>query len=144
MAAYTDADGQIAGINVHFLVDNGATVSLLSTDKFGEIESSQRPKLDHRPLKIAMAVGRGLQIVGMFKTNIGIGQSEIPTTVQIPGEGVLGMNFMKTANCEIDLHNLSLKHSSHVDSSVHSLIRHRGHHDRCRMLSRKCLPFRST
>jgi len=29
-------------------------------------------------------------------------------------------------------------------STFHSLIRHRGHHDGCRMGSRKCLPFRST
>jgi len=29
-------------------------------------------------------------------------------------------------------------------STFYSLIRHRRHHDRCRMWSRKCLPFRST
>jgi len=31
-----------------------------------------------------------------------------------------------------------------VMSTFHSLIRHKGHHDGCRMRSRKCLPFRRT
>jgi len=29
-------------------------------------------------------------------------------------------------------------------STFHSLIRQRGHHDGCRMRSKKCLPFRGT
>jgi len=37
-----------------------------------------------------------------------------------------------------------LGHDIVVMSTFHSLIRHRGHHDECRMRSRKCLPFRST
>jgi len=31
-----------------------------------------------------------------------------------------------------------------VVSTFHSMIRHRGHRDVCRMRNRKCLPFRST
>jgi len=35
-------------------------------------------------------------------------------------------------------------HDNVVMSEFHSVIRHREHHDGCRMRSRKCLPFRST
>jgi len=38
----------------------------------------------------------------------------------------------------------SVGHDSVVMSTFHSLIRHRGHHDGCRMRSRIRLPFRST
>jgi len=38
----------------------------------------------------------------------------------------------------------SVGHGSVVMSTFHSLIRHMGNHDECRMRSRKCLPFRST
>jgi len=31
-----------------------------------------------------------------------------------------------------------------VMSTFHSLVRHRGHHDGCRMRNKECLPFRST
>jgi len=38
----------------------------------------------------------------------------------------------------------SLSHDIVVMSTFRSLIRHRGHHDGCRMRCRKFLPFRST
>jgi len=38
----------------------------------------------------------------------------------------------------------SVGHDIVVTSTFHSWIWHRGHHDGCRMRSRKCLPFRST
>jgi len=38
----------------------------------------------------------------------------------------------------------SVGHDIVVMSTIHSLIRHRGHHDGCRMRSRKCFPCRST
>jgi len=38
----------------------------------------------------------------------------------------------------------SVGHDIVVMSTFHSLMRHRGRHDGCRMLSRICLPFRST
>jgi len=38
----------------------------------------------------------------------------------------------------------SVGHAIVVMSTFHSLIRHRGHRDWCRMRSRKCLPFRNT
>jgi len=38
----------------------------------------------------------------------------------------------------------SIGHDIVVMSTFYSLIRHSWHHDRYRMRSRKCLPFRST
>lgn len=94
------------------LVDTGANVTILSKKFVHDFT----PELVHRiePVNINLitATGESSPFLGQLNVDIGLGSKFYPHSVliaDIPGEGILGMDFLLTHNCDVLLSKNKLK-----------------------------------
>ncbi|CAG2215679.1 unnamed protein product [Mytilus edulis] len=89
-----------------FLIDTGATVTLVSHALFYRIQKNERPELEPITQVIISANGTELSIAGKGMFCIEIGQDKFiveALAADISIDGILGLDFMKKNNCKIDL-----------------------------------------
>jgi predicted aspartyl protease len=99
--------GRIGETNVNFLVDTGASCSLISNTVYRKInaaEDQQLGKLTDR--KFQLADGRPLAAQGKLKVNIQLGPVVVTHEIivaNISDEGIIGYDFLKAHECRIDI-----------------------------------------
>ena len=91
-----------------FVVDTGATVSLISKRLFYAIPTVERPALSQIRQTVLPANGTALSIEGKGVFSIQLAscgkKSELMVT-DLSADGILGMDFLKQTGCQIDLVN---------------------------------------
>ncbi|CAG2215715.1 unnamed protein product [Mytilus edulis] len=100
-----------------FLIDTGATVTLVSHALFYRIQKKERPELEPITQVIISANGTELSIAskGMFCIEIGQDKFIVEALVaDISIDGILGLDFMKKNNCKIDLQQETLQCKSNT------------------------------
>jgi hypothetical protein len=96
---------RIKNTRAKFVLDTGSCVTILSYEKYSQIEPSIRPPLQEAEINLATADDSPLKVYGQCDVNLGIlSRRETFFTVivaDIQVEGLLGMDFIRYFNCEI-------------------------------------------
>ena len=99
-------DALVEGTKIRFLVDTGASLSLLSSAKIGDIPLTSTRKLEDVQQKVLDAGGNRLNTTGkgFFSVSLGNIQTDLEFVVaDISVEGILGMDFLQKNDCVIDI-----------------------------------------
>ncbi|XP_062568971.1 uncharacterized protein LOC134231056 [Saccostrea cucullata] len=87
----------VQGVKAKFLVDTGATVTLVSETLYRKLPASVRPKLHEVNQIIMSANGTALSVHGKAEFNIGIDQLTYhneAVVANLKADGILGLDFM--------------------------------------------------
>ncbi len=105
--------GRVNGVLVDFLVDTGATVTIISTETFWKINRNQPTTLKPTKRKCYNVNGLAVDFKGKMTTSINFGnigrQQEIIVANITTDEAILGANFLKRNNCDVILSRQILK-----------------------------------
>lgn len=109
-------DVNVQGEKAKFLVDTGATVTLVSETLYKKLPASVRPKLHEVNQTIMSANGTALCVHGKAEFNIGIDQLTYhneAVVANLKADGILGLDFMKRNHCKVDVSNEVLDVNGH-------------------------------
>ncbi|XP_071136893.1 uncharacterized protein [Mytilus edulis] len=98
----------INGIPAKFLIDTGATVSLVSDTLFEKLKSRDRLSLRQVTQEIIAANGESLKIIGKALFSVKLGSLHTVIEGVIAGlsvDAILGLDFLKTNGCKVDSGN---------------------------------------
>ena len=101
-------DGVVEGMAVRFLVDTGASVTMLKSSIYEELPDAKRIPLEGEDRRMLLADGSTLPFTGRGKFAIGVGPSSAVHEVllaDIEVDGILGMDFLRAQQCELRLEN---------------------------------------
>ena len=104
--------GDGRGEPVHFLVDTGASTSVLSLTTYDRMPQEHRPPLKPTTMRLAGVTGNALQIAGAIEVNLvfdGIVVLADILVVDIPVEAILGQDILMEHQGKLDLSNLTLR-----------------------------------
>ena len=104
--------GDGRGEPVHFLVDTGASTSVLSLTTYDRMPQEHRPPLKPTTMRLAGVTGNALQIAGAIEANLvfdGIVVLADILVVDIPVEAILGQDILMEHQGKLDLSNLTLR-----------------------------------
>jgi predicted aspartyl protease len=98
--------GYIGDTSIEFLVDTGASCTLISEEIYDKLlqDGNCKPKKISKSLK--MADGTPLPVRGKLEADIKMGDVEVTHEVigaKINDQGILGYDFMKLHNCLVDV-----------------------------------------
>ena len=121
----------IHNLNLNFLVDTGATISLLRPEKYYAIPEDKRPPSEPYTTKIRMGDGASINALGCAIFPPNIGRSLMPqkmVVANIEVAGVLGYDFLYENGVDINVREGSLsKHGitikSHIESKLPAVFR---------------------
>jgi hypothetical protein len=101
----------INGTPAKFLIDTGATISLLADSLFEKSKSSCKPRIQQVTQDIVAANGQPLKVTGKGTFAIKIGDFYTPIEgiiANLSVEGILGLDFLITNGCTVDVKNVFL------------------------------------
>ena len=131
----------VHGLNIKFLIDTGATLSILHPDKYYEIPESHRPPLQPYPLKLRMRDGalrstRGCAVIPIVFNGQLLPQKMVVADIDVAG--ALGYDFLYEKAVSINVRDGSLalngnKRKCELESNLPSVFRvtlseRNGHH----------------
>ena len=96
----------VGGIETSLLIDTGATISLLSRVLFETLSNDNKYEIKGVSEPILSANGTPMDVLGQTEVSITIGESTFQQMVVIADfnmDGVIGLDFMKTNDCIIDV-----------------------------------------
>ena len=96
---------------VHFILDTGAAVSLLNIDTWNKIKGTSTLVPWTNPGLVGVN-GTQLKVSGKTKLQLKLGEQLYPLEVVVADlrtEGILGLDFLETNKCAIDLLNGSIR-----------------------------------
>ena len=99
-------DGYIQGRTLSFLVDTGASVTLISTGVYHQIAIDKRPPLVAVDVQMETADGKTIPCLGkgMFDLQVeGIAVKHEVWVAEITPKGILGLDFLSHNNCNLNL-----------------------------------------
>ena len=89
-------NGKISNQRVKFLIDTGASVTILNYKKYLEIPPENRPSISNANINLFTADKSPLTVYGKIKTDLGVFQytnTEFEVILaDIHGDGLLGMD----------------------------------------------------
>ena len=103
--------GHVEGTPINFLIDTGATVTVLSFAAFERIPSSRRPALQRTNTKVSGVGGSSLDIAGMAEMTLvfeGVPIIHKVIVIDIQMDAILGQDIMLSHHCRLDLSKLTL------------------------------------
>ena len=98
-------NGVINSYTVHFMLDTGAAVSLLSTDTWNVIRGTSTLAPWTNPGLVGVG-GTPLRVSGIAKLQLELGGQQYPVEMVVTDlrtEGILGLDFLETNQCALDL-----------------------------------------
>ena len=101
-------DVKIQGETARFLVDTGATVTLVSESLYKKLPMSVRPNLHEVTQTIMTANSTALSVHGKAEFNVCIDQMTYYSeaiVAKLKIDGFLGLDFMKAHQCSVDIGN---------------------------------------
>ena len=101
----------INSYTVHFMLDIGAAVSLLNTDTWNKVRGTSTLVPWTNPGLVGVS-GTPLRVSGKAKLQLKLGEQLYPVEVVVADlrtEGILGLDFLETNRCAIDLVNGSMR-----------------------------------
>ena len=104
--------GNIGGGPVHFLVDTGASVSIIYPETYQRIPARKRPPLNPVDTSITGVSGASIEISGIADITVVFSGLPIPhpmLVADIPLDAILGQDILLNNQGRIDLANLTLK-----------------------------------
>jgi transposase InsO family protein/predicted aspartyl protease len=105
--------GRVHGVLVDFLVDTGATVTIISTETFQKINENRPTLLEPTKRKCYNVNGTVVDFKGTMTTSINFGnigrQQEIIVANITTDEAILGANFLQRNGCDVMLSKQVLK-----------------------------------
>ena len=104
--------GFVNGVRVRFLVDTGASVSLLHSDVWHRISASHAALQPWSGPRLVGVDGSELRVCGYVKLALKIGTASVSNPVVVvdtlTAEGILGMDFLRHHQCNINIPDNSL------------------------------------
>ncbi|XP_053391020.1 uncharacterized protein LOC128553858 [Mercenaria mercenaria] len=97
----------INNITLECLVDTGATLTLLSHKTWDLIKDRNTASLEKSNIQISAASGDHLNVLGKTSVIFDINGIHVVTgvlIVEIDIDGIIGLDFMKANNCQLDIH----------------------------------------
>lgn len=97
--------GTLEGVPVKFLVDTGASVTIISPEVYKRLPMQRRLGLQEESLEMSVADGRPLVFYGSCCWQLEIGGVEVKHEIwvaNIDTDGLLGYKFLERNNCIID------------------------------------------
>ena len=104
--------GQVHGRASHFLVDTGASVSVLSLAAYEELPQSRRPTLRPPSIQICGVAGTHIPISGVAEMTLvfaGVPVVHEMVVADIPLDAILGQDILLEHQGKLDLSNLTLR-----------------------------------
>ena len=98
--------GRVSGVEVTFLVDTGANVTIVKPSVLNRITAPERPPLERVETSMLLADGSSLPFLGRGRFRICLGEEEVFHDVwvaEIELDGIIGMDFIKKHNCRLTL-----------------------------------------
>jgi dUTPase len=98
--------GTVNDIPLSFLVDTGASVTIISTNIYQQITCDLRPKLEQTDIRMTTADGTPLSCTGtaLFQLEIqGMTFTHKLWVADISLDGILGLDFLNRSKCSLDL-----------------------------------------
>ena len=98
-------DLTLNGMKGKFLVDTGATLSIVSNKTYYALEISKRPELGELRQTVVSASGTDLSSIGQayFQFHVGKTTCDLEAVIaDIPMDGILGLDFIKQQHCLVD------------------------------------------
>ena len=98
--------GCLCGVDVEFLVDTGAYLTIVKPEVFKQIADEIRPELEDVHLDITLADGSPLKFYGRGRFSLNVGGMSVEHDVfvaEIDLEGILGCDFLTKYHCLLDL-----------------------------------------
>lgn len=98
--------GHVSGVQVTFLVDTGANVTIVKPSLLNRINAPERPPLERVETSMLLADGSSLPFLGRGHFHICLGEEEVFHDVwvaEIELDGIIGMDFIKKHNCWLTL-----------------------------------------
>ena len=107
----------VCGFNAKFLVDTGATLSIMSFRVYNAISNHAKPYLASTNQTVTSANGGSLNLHGKAKFNIEVGTERLwleSVVADVKPDGILGLDFLRVNNCVVDIvaEKLTLKGKS--------------------------------
>ena len=100
----------IAGEQLHFLVDTGATDTYISKSSYGRLQ--RKPSLQPATERIMLADGSHMEVDGRIHTDVTIGQGKATVTLfvaDVCNDGVLGMDNLLKIGAKLNLETAVLE-----------------------------------
>ena len=101
--------GQIEGHPVRFLVDTGATITLVSTRVYSKLSGSPLQPVD---FTVYQADGEPMSTKGHMTCKISLGPLQVLQDVVVADlqeDAILGMDFLLSHDCKLDLVELKMQ-----------------------------------
>ena len=98
--------GSVSGVDVTFLVDTGANITIVKPSVVSKIPASDRPNLEPVETSMRLADGSSLPFVGRGCSRIQIGNEQVVHEVWVAEmelDGIIGMDLIKKQNCRLTL-----------------------------------------
>ena len=99
-------NGKIENISVSFLIDTGASVSIIRTDIYNKIPLEMRPSLEPINTNLLGADGKSIPCKGTGWFELTLCNQKIPHQIwvaEINLEGIIGLDFLNKQGCKLDL-----------------------------------------
>ena len=108
-------DLKITDFQTKFLVNTGATVSIVSNKIFNALDKSKRPEVG--PLRQTVISANGTDFTSMgqafFNLIVGTQQCTVEAVIaDLPIDGILDLDFMQSQGCVIDLENNVMRYAN--------------------------------
>ncbi len=101
---------KVNGVQANFLVDTGASLTILRPDIYYNIPENSRPQLSSTDIRVAMANGQLAPCLGrgQLRLEFQVGAQSKTVThdvylADIEPEGILGYDFLQMYNCSLNL-----------------------------------------
>ena len=121
-------NGCVNNCGINFVIDSGATITLVASRVFERIPESNRPRLEKIKFDIRMADGGSMKVKGKCVLDLTIGHIEVQHKViiaDIEPEGLLGSDFLVKHNCvlsfkknTLEIEGESVPYREHVSSAT--------------------------
>ncbi|KAL3876293.1 hypothetical protein ACJMK2_034158 [Sinanodonta woodiana] len=99
--------GRVQGRKVNFLIDTGATVTIINIPVYEQMSDLQKPYLEPDSQQMKMADGKCIQTRGVGNMDVTINGSEVKHAVWVAEidkaiDGILAFDFLQRNQCVID------------------------------------------